>query len=209
MNAYIKPIVLLLMLLGMRYAGAQDLGIRGPIYPIKEPDLLKEIMATLVAKQQSGELARLTEQMKARAIRSITNPSPVSALTKTVNAATRYYDPTVEVGEDIRDPGGRLIVAAGTRKNPLDVVSMTRQLLFFDGRDASQVAFAKRIVDKLGGGVKPILVGGSYLTLMKDWQSAVFYDQQGALTSRLGILHVPAIVKQEGKQLRIDEVVVP
>jgi conjugal transfer pilus assembly protein TraW len=48
-------------------------------------------------------------------------------------------------------------------------------------------------------------VAGSYLALMQRWQVLVYYDQQGALTRKLGITHVPALVSQEGKQLRIDE----
>ena len=55
------------------------------------------------------------------------------------------------------------------------------------------------------GKVKPILTGGSYLDLMKAWQLPVYYDQLGLLTQRLGIRQVPALVSQEGKRLRIDE----
>ena len=57
--------------------------------------------------------------------------------------------------------------------------------------------------------MKPILVGGSYLDLMKSWRTPVFYDQDGLLIKRLGIQHVPAIVSQEGLRLRIDELVLP
>ena len=55
------------------------------------------------------------------------------------------------------------------------------------------------------GQVKLILTGGSYLDLMRRWKLAVFYDQQGHLTTQLGIQHVPALVTQDGKRLRIDE----
>jgi conjugal transfer pilus assembly protein TraW len=173
-------------------AFAQDLGQHGPVYSIAEPDLLVSIASTLAAKQKSGELARLSAQMQARAIQSVKSPPPVPGLTATVTAAVRYFDPSIEVAEDIKDSHGRLIAPAGKRVNPLDVISMTRQLLFFDGRDPRQVRFAKALVDSKGAAIIP-----------------VFYDQQGALTSRLGILHVPAIVSQEGRRLRIDEVLVP
>ena len=56
-----------------------------------------------------------------------------------------------------------------------------------------------------GGGIKPILTGGSYLDLMKSWRIPVYYDQHGVLTRRLGIAQVPALVSQEGWRLRIDE----
>jgi conjugal transfer pilus assembly protein TraW len=98
-----------------------------------------------------------------------------------------------------------VLFAAGTVKNPLDVVSMSKHLLFFDGRDARQVKRARELIDLYRGRVKPILVGGSYLNLMKSWQIPVYYDQQGLLVRKLGITAVPAIVSQEGKRLRVDE----
>lgn len=55
------------------------------------------------------------------------------------------------------------------------------------------------------GQVKAILTAGSYLDLMKAWRTPVYYDQQGVLTRRLGIEQVPALVSQEGKRLRVDE----
>ena len=84
------------------------------------------------------------------------------------------------------------------------MVSLTRQLLFFDARDPKQV---RRARDLMAGNmaVKPILTGGSYLDLMKSWRVPVYYDQQGVLTRRLGIRQVPALVSQEGLRLRIDE----
>ena len=45
----------------------------------------------------------------------------------------------------------------------------------------------------------------SYLDLMRRWQRPVFYDQQGNLTTKLGIRQVPALVTQDGRRLRIDE----
>ena len=99
-----------------------------------------------------------------------------------------------------------MLFPAGTRKNPLDVVSLSRQLLFFDARDALQVGRARELIERYQGQVKPILVGGSYLDLMKRWNRPVFYDQDGNLVRRFGITAVPAIVSQEGQRLRIDEV---
>ena len=57
-------------------------------------------------------------------------------------------------------------------------------------------------------GATPILVGGSYIDLMKAWNTPVYYDQEGTLVRKLGITGVPAIVSQEGSRLRIDEVTV-
>ena len=105
----------------------------------------------------------------------------------------------------ITDADGRLIVAPGTRVNPLDTVSLSKQLLFIDARDPAQVGRAKRFLDERGGRLKVILTGGSYLDLMRRWKQPVFFDQQGSLAEKLGIRHVPALVSQEDRRLRIDE----
>ena len=65
---------------------------------------------------------------------------------------------------------------------------------------------AQAIVDEHQGKVKLILTGGSYLDLMRRWKRPVFFDQHGQLVERLGIRHVPALVSQDGKRLRIDEI---
>jgi conjugal transfer pilus assembly protein TraW len=41
---------------------------------------------------------------------------------------------------------------------------------------------------------------------MRAWKRPVFYDQGGTLIRRLGIRQVPAVVSQDGKRLRVDEV---
>jgi conjugal transfer pilus assembly protein TraW len=184
---------------------AEDLGIVGKTYTIAEPHLLSYIEQTLRDKEQSGELANLEAQAKARVIASIRNPKPLAGIRPTQTARTFYFDPSIKVEQSITDDKGNIIVPAGTTKNPLEVVSLSKHLLFFDGRDPQQVRQARALIDHYGGKLKPILIAGSYLDLMKAWQLSVYFDQQGVLTRKFGITQVPALVFQEGTRLRIDE----
>lgn len=186
-------------------ARADDLGVIGPVYTISEVDLLQFIQESLRRKEASGELARLQEEAKRRAVAGIEDPPAIEGLAATRSPRTYYFDPTVSFAENITDDKGNLIVAAGTRSNPLDTITLSKRLLFFDARDARQVERAREVIDAHGGKVKPILVAGSYLDLMRRWQAPVYYDQRGSLVSRFGIRQVPALVSQEGKRLRIDE----
>ena len=68
------------------------------------------------------------------------------------------------------------------------------------------MAFAKRFMAESKLPVKPILIGGAPLKLMREWKREVFYDQGGALSKRFSIAQSPAVVTQEGKRLRVDEV---
>jgi conjugal transfer pilus assembly protein TraW len=187
-------------------AQAATVGTIGPVYPIAEKNLLELIAERLRAKERSGELGRLQQESVARATASVTSPPPVAGIRTAQVARTVYFDPSVVLEQNVVDASGKVLYPAGTRKNPLDVVSLSKSLLFFDARDPRQVLRARELIDRSKGPVKPILVGGSYMDLMKRWKTPVYADQQGALVRKLGILAVPAFVSQEGKLLRIDEV---
>ncbi len=187
------------------FVRAEDLGAIGPTYTIQEPHLLTAIEQQLRQKEKSGELARLEAEAKQRIVDSIEHPKPLPGITRTKSARSFYFDPSIVVRENITDTKGNILVPAGTRANPLAVVSLSKHLLFFDGTDERQVERTRELITYYQGKVKPILVAGSYLTLMQRWQLPVYFDQQGALTRKLGITHVPALVSQEGLQLRIDE----
>ena len=201
------PLVLGLML-GAAGARAMELGVIGPTYEISEPHLLQMIEQRLREKERSGELGRLEAQVRERGIATVKNPPPVTGLRATEMVRTFYFDPSLTLDRNILGPQGELLFAAGTRKNPLEVVSLSRHLLFFDARDPRQVGRARQLIALYQGRVKPILVGGSYLDLMQSWHVPVYYDQQGLLTRHLGITQVPALVSQEGLRLRIDELAV-
>ena len=198
-------VVLTLCAAGTR---AMDLGAIGPTYEISEPHLLQMIEQRLREKERSGELRRLESQARERGIATVKNPPPVAGLRATEAVRTFYFDPSFTLDRNLLGPQGELLFAAGTRKNPLEVVSLSRHLLFFDARDPRQVGRARQLIALYQGRVKPILVGGSYLDLMQSWHLPVYYDQQGLLTRRLGITQVPALVSQDGLRLRIDELAV-
>jgi len=189
--------------------GAADLGTLGPTYGIAEPHLLDFIGQRLRDKERSGELQRLMQEAQSRGIDAVRQPRPVAGLRATQTARSFHVDPSFTLDRNIMDGQGRLLYAAGTRKNPLDVMSLSRRLLFFDARDPRQLARARELIARHEGRLKPILTGGSYLELMQAWRVPIYYDQQGTLTRRLGIEQVPALVSQEGSQLRIDELALP
>jgi len=184
---------------------AESLGVIGPVYPIAEPDLLQAILGKLRDAQASGRLEALQREAQARATRAIEEPEPVAGVTRTTKPRSFHFDPSLQVPYAVTDGEGRVIVAPGTTVNPLDTVTLSKRLLFIDGRDAEQVKRARTIFDENRGPVKVILTGGSYLELMRRWKRPVWFDQQGQLVAKLGIRQVPALVSQDGKRLRIDE----
>lgn len=190
-------------------SAALQLGTLGPTYAITEPHLLDFITRRLREKEQSGELQQLMQDARRRAVAQVRQPPPVEGLRATTAPRSYRWDPAFTLDRNIVDAQGRLLHAAGTRHNPLDVVSLSRQLLFFDARDPRQLKRAQALLAARPGGIKPVLTGGSYLDLMRQWQQPVYHDQHGLLTRRLGIQQVPALVSQDGRHLRIDELALP
>ncbi len=205
MSIHAKLFAMLLLSL-LPIARADDLGVVGPTYDIAEPDLLEVIQSRLYQMEKSGELAKKQDEYRGRVVGAIEKPKPVSGIKATAVKRTFYHDPTMVLDHDIRGEDGAILFARGLKVNPLDHVSIRDKLIFFDGRDRRQVFFAKQTMRKLKGAAKPIMVAGEPLNLMRDWKRRVFYDQGGALVRRLGIRQVPAVVAQDGKRLRVDEV---
>lgn len=187
-------------------AQADEIGVVGPTYDIAEPDLLEVIQSRLYQMEKNGELSKKQGEYRDRVIGAVEKPKSVPGIKATAVKRTFYHDPTMVLDHDIRGEDGAILFARGLKVNPLDHVSLRDELIFFDGRDRRQVSFAKQTMRKLKGAAKPIMVAGEPLNLMRDWKCRVFYDQGGALVRRLGIRQVPAVVTQDGKRLRVDEV---
>ncbi|SIR86287.1 conjugal transfer pilus assembly protein TraW [Janthinobacterium sp. TND4EL3] len=205
-----RTTVILLLASGLigSSAQAEELAAIGPTYPIVEQNLLDMIAQRLRALEKSGQLHKLQEQAVAKGRAAVANPAPVAGLTLAKAPRTVYVDPTFVLDKNILDAQGHVLFPAGTRTNPLAITSMSKKLLFFDARDPRQARMARSLLQRDGARIKPVLVGGSYLQLMKQWKTRIYFDQQGRLVRRFGIAHVPALVYQEGMRLRIDEIVV-
>ena len=205
MSIHAQLLAMLLFSL-MPIAHAEELGVVGPTYDIAEADLLEVIQSRLGRMEKSGDLARKQGEYRDRVVGAIEKPKPVPGLKATAAKRTYFIDPTWTLDRDIRGADGALLFARGLKVNPLDHVSLREKLVFFDGRDRRQVTFARQLLRNQDRAVKPILVAGEPLNLMRDWKRQVFYDQGGTLVRRLGIHQVPAVVTQDGKRLRVDEV---
>ena len=130
---------------------------------------------------------------------------PVDGLVRASAARRWSFDPTITLETDIRGPKGELIHARGTRVNPLDSVPLRAELLFFDGDDPEQLAWAL----SQSRAAKLILTKGAPLELMKARQRRFYFDQGGKLIRHLGIGAVPARVRQQGRALEVSEIVLP
>lgn len=204
----ILTVILFIVLMGLfmfNPSYAKDLGVMGETYPIVERDFLDFIQARITKMQQGGEWQKLKNQFQQDAIRYRDRPKKVESITRAQKTKSWAYDPSIRLDHDLITPDGKPIAAAGTRVNPLDYISLSKALIFYNGDDPDQVSWALAQDKKLNRRTKFILVQGSLLQQEKKCQKQVYFDQEGRLTTRFGIAHVPAMVSQEGLVLRIKE----
>ncbi len=183
-------------------AAAKDLGVRGAVWPIEEPDLLREIEARLKAMEDTGEADRMRREAVERARERVEAPPRVAGVAPARFLRIRRFDPTVTVEQDIRTAEGTLVAARGTRINPLERRPLTRELLFIDGARPVEVDWAL-------ARDKPsviVLLAGRPLDLTRAHGRAFFFDQGGRLARRLGVVATPSLVAADGVFLRITEV---
>ena len=156
--------------------------MRGATWPIAEPDLLGEIEVRLLEMERSGELARL----EARGPRAAPggrwrNRSRCRGSRRQGRNAVALFDPAIVVERDIRTADGAPIAAAGTRgRTPLELMSLTRALLFVDGRRDAEIAWALAH----GRPAKIVLLAGRPLELMRRHRRPFFFDTGGRLAAR-------------------------
>ena len=183
-------------------ASAKDLGVRGATWPVAEPDLLAQIEARLVEMERSGELAGLEQEARANARRKLEEPDPAPGIAPAREERRRLWNPAITVARDIRAADGALIAAAGTRVNPLERVTLARDLLFVDGRREVEIAWALAHERP----AKIVLLAGRPLELMRRHRRPFFFDQGGRLAARFGLSFTPSLVEQAGSRLRITEI---
>lgn len=202
---------------------AKDLGKAGATFKIEEEgftEMMKRKLETVDMEEERKKMEKIARN-------KIQNPNPVPNIYPATKGRVFYYDPSYVVKEDILLPCGEILHKAGTRVNPLTEMDLNRRLFFIDAREVKQIEWVK---DKLTPPAKfqskiiedrVILVAGSVFDTEENLVKAaknteedqqeqqtppIFFDQHGELTTKFGIKASPAIAKQEGDKLRIEEI---
>lgn len=185
---------------------ARDLGNFGEVFPIAEPDLLALIKGKISAMIADGGMERLTTEMQDKA-RGYANRPKGLVLPRATEDRSFTLDLSIRVDHDLADQNGVVFAAAGTVVNPLAWSGFDKTILFIDGDDPDQVAWAVRQGDELDSLI--VLTQGAPLDLSKTWGRRFWFDQSGILANRFQIAHVPSRVTRADPVMRIDEVALP
>jgi len=186
------------------FAHAEDVGKYGNTWNIQEQDAVDMIKGRLTQMKKSGQLQRFEDQYRQKQISAIENPAPIPGITTATTPKVWTFDPTYTFQDTVKDNLGNVLVPAGTKIDPLDYTTLSKSILFIDGRDPKQVAYAKHDIDDHPRD-KVVLVAGSFLKLTRAWHRPVYFDQRGALTTHFGIKRVPSVLSQKGRLVQVEE----
>jgi conjugal transfer pilus assembly protein TraW len=194
---------------GTKDAVTRDLGVYGEVFPVIERSLLEVIKAKLQALSDSGKLFDHQNAILQKTRERLSRPEPVGNVHKTITPRSFAYDPSITVTEDLKDHEGNVFHRKGTKVNPLETRFLPAPLLFVDGDDETQVAWAIQQFKQTTTNTKPkiILIKGAPFDLSEKLSLPVYFDQSGVLIKKFGIAQVPARVTQKDKILWVEEAI--
>jgi conjugal transfer pilus assembly protein TraW len=182
-----------------------DLGVRGPVVAIGEPDLIEELQRRLAAldpnKMREGAIGRYWQRAAFETLPTVTE------------ARERLIDPTVTASADLVLPDGTALIHAGDTVNPLDRVPFTQRLVIFDASDPRQVETARRL-GRTAGVLRPLYLatalerarGWEGLRTVEDRLDEPVYLLTPDVRTRFALERVPSMVEARGRVFAVTEV---
>lgn len=202
-----KLSILLSMLLLAQGIFAKSLGTIGQTFPVLEKSLLTLIHERLTTFRDNGTLKNLENEWVKRVEDKAVRPAPLS-LTRCKKKYTHFYVPVATLDRDIKGATGRVILSRGMSVNALTSLPGYQPVwVFLNYDDEAQRHYAGRILAR-NQTVKWILTGGNVREAERQLKQPVFFDQEGRITQKLGILHVPAMVTRVNDTLKILELAI-
>ena len=173
----------------------------GVTYAIEETDMEEFIKSQLLNK--SDELDSVNAEWKEKSLKYADSPDGVY-LPRAVTYRALEINPVYTLDENIVDADGFVIYTAGTKVNPLEIHPLTKILCFFDGGDQLQIEWVSSRCSSNPAN-KLIMTTGSLKRVNESINSRIYFDQRGFLTSRFEIKALPAVVRQSGNVLYMEE----
>lgn len=190
-----------------------DLGIKGPVEAIKERhliELMKErAMGVDWASQKQGAIDRFWFKQR----------DNFHFLPPATQDRTRRIDASVIVTEDILDAEGNVLVAQGTRINPMDAMPFDMGLVIFDPLDESQLEaayLASRELEERDD-IREVMLIATRFNADEGWdgfkEATDYFDRhvfllQPEIKTRFELEYIPSVVTGDDTHFIVEELAI-
>ncbi|HDP0034300.1 TPA: type-F conjugative transfer system protein TraW [Legionella pneumophila] len=188
-------------------AHAKSFGVVGEVFPVAEKSFLVLIEERLRTLTASGELESLHRKWINTVVNHTNRPIALG-LERTNQTISHYYTSEITLSKDITDHKGKVLYPKGTHINALEHMPAYRPCwLFFNADDEAQIRWAQMQKSNCPN-PKFVLTGGAINRTEKNLNAVIYFDQEGRITRKLHIEHVPARVTRQDNQLLIVEMAI-
>ncbi len=187
---------------------ASDLGQRGPVFGIAEPDMIEEMQRRIAEFDWQKEKQHAIDNFWVQQKDSV--GLPVAEKNK-----ERRIDTSIVSTQDIFHPDGRLIFKKGQTINPQAIMPMRHVYILFDATNKKQVEIAKKIGDEMLAKQKPVVYLFSKMDTEKGWEhynqttelmNAPIYKLNKTIIERFQIQALPSVVEGLGDTILVREI---
>lgn len=142
--------------------GLTNLGVRGPIQPVLERDIIEELQARMRGIDMEGK--------KKKAVTEFWKKQPFTPIPDATEDKVHFIDPTVRVQKDIVNPNGQVLARAGQEVNPLDTAISKNTYILFNAKSSTQIDWAKNQLNLIGyNGIAMLMI--PELDRDKGWEN--------------------------------------
>ncbi|MDO8827627.1 TrbC family F-type conjugative pilus assembly protein [Methylophaga sp.] len=187
---------------------AGDLGQKGPVFGIAEPDMIEEMQRRMAEFDWEKEKKHAIDNFWAQQKDSV--GLPVAEKNN-----ERRIDTSIVSTQDIFHPDGRLIFKKGQTINPQAIMPMRHVYILFDATNKKQVEIAKKIGDEMLAKQKPVVYLFSKMDTEKGWEhynqttelmNAPIYKLNKTIIERFQIQALPSVVEGLGDTILVREI---
>ena len=186
---------------------AGDLGQRGPVFGILEPDMIEEMQRRMTEFDWDKEKQHAMDNFWAHQKDSVSLPVAEKN-------TQRLVDTSILSTKDIFHPDGRLIIKKGQKINPQVIMPMRHAYILFDATNKKQVEIAKKVGDEMLAKQKPVVYLFSRMNNDKGWDhynkttelmNAPIYKLNKTIIERFKIQVLPSVVEGQGESILVRE----
>jgi len=185
-----------------------DLGQRGPVFDITEPDMIEEMQRRMSEFDWEKEKKHAIDNFWAQQKDSVS--LPVAEKNR-----ERRIDTSIVSTQDIFHPDGRLIIKKGQTISPQALMPMRHAYILFDATNKKQVEIAKKIGDEMLVKQKPVVYLFSKMNTENGWDhynqttelmNAPIYKLNKTIIERFQIQSLPSVVEGQGDTILVREI---